>query len=61
MASASSDKNQQQNVIESHSQVDDTPGFITADGYKEHFKHLNKRLKSNGGDAVYTARTIQQC
>ena len=42
-------------------QVDDTPVFTTADGYKAHSKHRNKRLKSNGRDAIYTACIIGQC
>ena len=42
-------------------QVDDTPIFTTADGYKAHLKHLNKRLKSNGCDAIYTVCNIGQC
>ena len=42
-------------------QVDDTPVFTTADGYKTHLKHLNKRLKSNGRDSIYTACIIGQC
>ena len=29
-------------------QADDTPESKTADGYKTHLEHLNKRLKSNG-------------
>ena len=29
-------------------QADDIPESKTADGYKTHLKHLNKRLKSNG-------------
>ena len=42
-------------------QVDDTPVFTTADGYKAHLKHLNKRQKSNGCDAIYTSCIIGQC
>ena len=42
-------------------QVDDTPEFTIADGYKAHLKHLNKRLKSNGRDAIYTACIIGKC
>ena len=42
-------------------QVYDTPEFTTADGYKEHLKHLNKRRKSNGRDAIYNACIIGQC
>ena len=41
--------------------VDDTPECKIADGYKAHLGHLNKRLKSNGRDAIYTARIIGQC
>ena len=42
-------------------QPDDTPESRTADGYKKHSKHLNKRLKSNGCDAIYIACMIGQC
>ena len=42
-------------------QVDDTPEFTTADSYKAHLKHLNKCLKSNGRDAIYTACIVGQC
>ena len=42
-------------------QVDDTSQCKTADGYKTHLGHLNKRLKSNGRDAIYTACIIVQC
>ena len=42
-------------------QVDDTPESKTVDGYKAHLGHLNKRLKSNGCDAIYTACIIGQC
>ena len=31
-------------------QVDDTPECETADGYKAHLEHLNKRLQSDGRD-----------
>ena len=41
-------------------QVDDTPECKTADGYKTHLRNLNKRLKSNGRDAIYTACIIGQ-
>ena len=37
---------------------DDAPEISTADGYKTHLGHLNKRLKVNGCDAIYTACTI---
>ena len=33
----------------------------TVDGYKAHLGHLNKRLKSNGCGAIYTACIIGQC
>ena len=42
-------------------QGDDTPESRTADGYKTHLKHLNKRLKSNECGAIYTACMIGQC
>ena len=42
-------------------QADDTPESRTADGYKTHLEHLNKRLKSNRCDANYTACMIGQC
>ena len=42
-------------------QANDTPESRTADGYKTHLEHLNKRLKSNGCDAVYGACMIGQC
>ena len=35
-------------LLDINCQVDDTPVFTTADGYKAHLKHLNKCLKSNG-------------
>ena len=41
-------------------QPDDTPESRTADGYNTHLEHLNKRLKSNRCDAVYTACMIGQ-
>ena len=42
-------------------QVDDTPECKTADGYKTHLGHVNKRLKSDERDAIYTACIIEQC
>ena len=42
-------------------QADDTPESRTADSYKTHLEQLNKRLKSNCCDAVYTACMIGQC
>ena len=48
-------------LLDINCQVDDTPEFTTADGYKAHLKHLNKRLTSNGRDAIYTACIIGQC
>ena len=41
-------------------QVDDTPECKTADDYKTHLRNLNKRLKPNGHDAIYTACIIWQ-
>ena len=34
--------------------VNDIPEYTTENGYKAHLKYLNKRLKSNGRDAIYT-------
>ena len=48
-------------LLDINCQVDDTPECKTADGYKTHLGHLNKRLKSNGRDAIYTACIIGQC
>ena len=48
-------------LLDINCQVDDTPVFTTADGYEVHLRHLNKRLKSNGRDAIYTACMIRQC
>ena len=48
-------------LLDINCQVDDTPVFTTADGYKAHLKRLNKRLKSNGRDEIYTACIIAQC
>ena len=48
-------------LLDINCQVDDTPVFTTADGYKAHLKHINKRLKSNWRDAIYTACIIGQC
>ena len=45
-------------LLDINCQADDTPESRTADGYKTHLEHLNKRLKSNGCDAVYTAYMI---
>ena len=45
-------------LLDINSQVDDTPECKTADGYKTHLGHLNKRLKSNGRDVIYTACII---
>ena len=47
-------------LLDINCQVDDTPECQTADGYKTHFGHLNKRLKSNRSDAIYTACIIGQ-
>ena len=48
-------------LLDINCQVHDTPDCKTADGYKTHVGHLNKRLKSNGRDAIYTACIIAQC
>ena len=48
-------------LLDINCQVGDTLVFTTADDYKAHLKHLNKRLKSNGRDAIYTACIIGQC
>ena len=48
-------------LLDINCQVDDTPVFTTADGYKANLKHLNKRLKSNRRDVIYTACIIGQC
>ena len=48
-------------LLDINSQVDDTPECKTADVYKMHLGQLNKRLKSNGRDAIYTACIIGQC
>ena len=44
--------------MEINCQGDDTPEHRTADGCKTHLEHLNKRLKSNECDAIYTAFMI---
>ena len=41
--------------------ADDTLESTTADGYKAHFGHLNKCLKSNGCDTIYTVCIMGQC
>ena len=48
-------------LLDINCQADDTPESRTADVYKTHLKHRNKRLKCNGCDAVYTACMISQC
>ena len=48
-------------LLDINCQVDDTSECKTADCYKTHLGHLNKRLKSNGHDAIYTAGIIGQC
>ena len=48
-------------LLDINCQVDDTPECKTADGYKAHLGHLNKRLKSDGRDTIYTACIIGQC
>ena len=48
-------------LLDINCQVDDIPECKTADGYNTHLGHLNKRLKSNGRDAIYTECQIGQC
>ena len=45
-------------LLDINCHVDDAPEISTADGYKTHLGHLNKRLNANGRDAIYTACTI---
>ena len=47
-------------LLDINCQVDDTPECKTADGYQAHLGHLNKRLKSDGRDTIYTACIIGQ-
>ena len=47
-------------LLDINCQVDDTPECKTGDDYKTHLRNLNKRLKSNGRDAIYTACIIWQ-
>ena len=54
------DELKQRVLLDINCQVDDTPAFTTADGNKAHLKHLNKRMKSNERDAIYTACIIGQ-
>ena len=55
------DQSKRSVLLNINCQVDDTPECKTADDYKTHLGHLNKRLKSNGRDAIYTACIIGQC
>ena len=48
-------------LLDINCHADKTPESRTADGYKTHLEHLNKRLKSNGCDEIYTACMIGQC
>ena len=48
-------------LLDINCQVDDTPEYRTANGYKRDLEHPNKRLKSNAFDAIYTACIIGQC
>ena len=48
-------------LLDINCQVDDTPESKTVDGYKAHLGHLNKHLKSNECDVIYTACIIGQC
>ena len=55
------DESKRSVLLDINCQFDDTPESKTADGYKTYLEHLNKRLISNGCDAVYTACMIGQC
>ena len=46
------DKLKRSVFLDINCQTDDTPESRTADGYKTHLEHLNKRLKSNGCQAL---------
>ena len=48
-------------LLDINCQAHDSPESRTADGYKTHLEHLNKRLKSNGCYAVYTACMMGKC
>ena len=58
---AFNDQSKRSVLLEINCQVNDTPECKTADGNKTHLGHLNKRLKSNGRDAIYIACIIGQC
>ena len=45
-------------LLDINCQADDTPESRTADSYKTHLEHLNKRLKSSRCDAVCTSYMI---
>ena len=45
-------------LLDTNCHVDDAPEISTADGHQTHLGHLNKRLKANRRDAIYTAFTI---
>ena len=48
-------------LLDINCQADDIPEYRTADGYKTHLEHLNKRLKANRCVAIYTACMIGHC
>ena len=45
-------------LLDINCQTNGTPESRTADGCKTHLEHLNKSLKSNGFDVIYTACMI---
>ena len=47
-------------LLDENCQADDTPESRKSDGNKTHLEHLNKRLKSNRCDAMYTVCIIGQ-
>ena len=48
-------------LLSMNEQIEDQPDSRTVDGYKTHLELLSKRLKSKGGQTVYTACMIGQC
>ena len=52
---------QQSVLLRTKDQIEDQHETRTAYGYKTHLELLNKRLKSNGCQTVYTACVIGQC
>ena len=52
------DELQRSVLLSMNEQIDDEPESRTADGYKTHLELLNKRLKSNGRQTLYTSCMI---